>query len=230
MRDVSYKVIEEFDEKRDYSVKIQKRFISGLKIFKKGEEFFPKDIIDRFTENPPTKLKINRPNMAQFVYSMLNLAKKIGLMERNEKYDSRDFEEFSQKKTVIHWMSNLREPKTKHIEISNFKESSAMNVQKMMRFWNEATKCQQKEDYATAIGWFYEIHKLIPIEKRNQWIESEYKGIIELIEKFENSTPEKKAERRESYQKCLQMESDVFAMHIQFLMGQFEPAAENLKS
>lgn len=104
-----------------------------------------------------------------------------------------------------------------------------MNVQKMMRFWNEATKCQQKEDYTTAIGWFYEIHKLIPIEKRNQWIESEYKGIIELIEKFENSTPEKKAERRESYQKCLQMESDVFAMHIQFLMGQFEPATENLK-
>lgn len=125
MRDVSYKVIEEFDEKRDYSVKIQKRFISGLKIFKKGEEFFPKDIIDRFVENPPTKLKINRPNMAQFVYSMLNLAKKIGLMERNEKYDTMDFKEFSQKKTVIHWMSNLREPKTKHIEISNFKDSSA---------------------------------------------------------------------------------------------------------
>ena len=136
MRDITYKVIAEFDETKDYGVKLQKRFIPALKLFQKDQVFKMVDLIKDFMKNPPTSIKNNEPNMRQFVYSVCWDGAKIGLLEKHEKFSKDDFENFSNIPSVKHWMSCLRSSVHKHPELSPFgKESGAQFNQRRKLFF-----------------------------------------------------------------------------------------------
>ncbi len=124
MRTVTYKVLENFDEKKDYGITIQRRFIPVIKQFKKGDIFKPIDYIEKIMKDPPVKLRLNKPNVSQYVYGAISKCTKIGMLESTVSSSTQDFKDFSDLETVKHWMSCLRSPVHKHKEVSQFRDES----------------------------------------------------------------------------------------------------------
>jgi len=126
---VIYKVIANYDLKKDYSERLQKRAIRGLMKFKKGQEFEQVDIIRQWMKNCPIQMRVNEPNMIQYVYYIVRIGKQIGIIERLTDKRDQEFEDFSNLETVQFWMKRMKDPKQKHPEAISKKGESGTQYQ-----------------------------------------------------------------------------------------------------
>ncbi|MCH7966087.1 MAG: hypothetical protein IIB02_01510 [Thaumarchaeota archaeon] len=153
-RSKTYQVIQDFDSKKDYGIKLDNRFKTALSKFQKGETFRPKDIAKKLPESNQT-----------LAYDTITFGMKIGILKLVD-LEPTSFDEFCQLDSVSYFADQLRGSKYKHQEVKSRKGSTRqLYLYKLWKFnsWLIGKKFKFRRYIATGIDTLKVIDDLIEL-------------------------------------------------------------------
>lgn len=114
-----YKVLDEYDSKRDYGITIQPRYQNCLVLLKKDEVFSQKEFIKNNYESIGIRKRL-KPDSAKIILNVsIKLGKQLGLLEKVDTLHPISYEDFYNLETVDYFAKQLRGSKLQNMKNSN---------------------------------------------------------------------------------------------------------------
>ena len=132
-----YRVLEEYDSKKDYCTQIRKQYARVLESLRKGDKINPLEFTEQHLNEFTTKPRPMKTNR-DIIYHSFAIGKEIGMLKEvslNEKGIAMSKEEFYALETVRYCMKQLRGSSYQNVTPSNMSGTSAVYGYRLWQ-WN----------------------------------------------------------------------------------------------